>query len=72
MEMLEPVEMDGRLLPRGMRLTETERPGEYSEIIYDELDFDVEIPALDLLTPGAAALSPTRAGHPRRCAAGGR
>ncbi|MFB3906250.1 MAG: outer membrane lipoprotein-sorting protein [Acidobacteriota bacterium] len=35
--------MDGRLVPTRMRMTPEDKPGEYTEMKYRELDFDVKI-----------------------------
>jgi len=36
--------MDGRLVPTRMRMSPEDKPGEYTEMKYKELDFDVKIP----------------------------
>jgi outer membrane lipoprotein-sorting protein len=36
--------MDGRKMPRTMKLVPADKPGEFTEIRYDEIDFDVAIP----------------------------
>lgn len=37
-------EMDGELMPTRMKFVPADKPGEYTEITYQEVDFDVEIP----------------------------
>jgi outer membrane lipoprotein-sorting protein len=37
-------DVGGRLMPLTMRLIPEDKPGEFTEIIYDELDLDVEVP----------------------------
>jgi outer membrane lipoprotein-sorting protein len=37
-------EMDGRLIPRRIRMTPEDRPEEYTEMRYQEIEFDVPIP----------------------------
>jgi len=37
-------EQDGRGFPGKMKLVPEDEPGEYTEVIYDEIEFDVEIP----------------------------
>jgi len=34
----------GRMVPARMRITPADKPGEYTEVIYDSLEFDAEIP----------------------------
>lgn len=36
--------MDGRRVPTRMRMTPEDKPGEYTEMKYQELDFDLKIP----------------------------
>lgn len=38
------VELDGRKLPRVMRFEPQDKPGEFTEVRYVDIDFDVEIP----------------------------
>lgn len=45
MTMTDVRELGGRLLPARMRMEVTEEPGEYTELRYDKLRFDVDIPA---------------------------
>jgi hypothetical protein len=37
-------EIDGRLAPSKMLLLPEDKPGEYTEVIYDQLSFDVDVP----------------------------
>ena len=37
-------EVDGRLVASAMRLVPAAKPGEYTEILYDEIEFDVALP----------------------------
>jgi outer membrane lipoprotein-sorting protein len=37
-------EIDGKLAPSRMLLTPEDKPGEFTEIVYDELTFDVDLP----------------------------
>jgi hypothetical protein len=37
-------EIAGRLVARAMRLVPTDRPDEFTEVLYDEIEFDVELP----------------------------
>ena len=37
-------EVDGRLVASAMRLVPTGKPDEYTEVLYDEIEFDVELP----------------------------
>ncbi|MCO4773380.1 MAG: outer membrane lipoprotein-sorting protein [Deltaproteobacteria bacterium] len=37
-------EIDGRMMPSTMRLTPEDKPGEYTEVIYDDLSFSEEVP----------------------------
>ena len=37
-------EVDGRMIAGRMKLVPADEPGEFTEVIYDEIDFDVEIP----------------------------
>ena len=37
-------EVDGRLMAGAMRLVPTGKAEEYTEILYDEIEFDVELP----------------------------
>lgn len=36
--------MDGRLLPTVLHMTPADKPGEFTELIYQEIEFDVAIP----------------------------
>lgn len=36
-------EMGGRILPAVLRIVPTDKPGEYTEIIYTEIDFDIDL-----------------------------
>lgn len=45
MEGFDVREMDGRLLPSRMRMTPMDAEGEYTEMTYESLDFDVDFPA---------------------------
>jgi outer membrane lipoprotein-sorting protein len=38
-------EIDGRMIPMRMRVTPADKPGEFTEITYENLAFDVDIPA---------------------------
>jgi hypothetical protein len=40
----EVADVGGRRLPRRLRMTPADRPGEFTEIYYQELAFDVAIP----------------------------
>ena len=44
MSFLDVKELGGQLVPSRMRVTPADKPGEYTEIVYDALEFDVEIP----------------------------
>ena len=44
MEFLDPTDFGDQRLPARMRLTEARKEGEFSEIVYEELEFDVDIP----------------------------
>jgi hypothetical protein len=35
--------MDGRLIPTRMRMSPEDKPGEFTEMKYEELEFDLEI-----------------------------
>ncbi|MEE2776399.1 MAG: outer membrane lipoprotein-sorting protein [Acidobacteriota bacterium] len=37
-------EISGRLYPRHIRMVPNDKPGEYTEMIYDEMEFDVRLP----------------------------
>lgn len=37
-------EIDGRMVPARMRVVPADKPGEYTEVTYDSIDFDVDIP----------------------------
>jgi outer membrane lipoprotein-sorting protein len=39
------VEMGGRKLPRKMTLTVTDKPEEFTEVIYESIEFDLKVPA---------------------------
>jgi hypothetical protein len=39
------VEMGGRKLPKKMRLTVTDKPDEFTEVVYEEIEFDLKVPA---------------------------
>ena len=41
--------LGGRRLPSRLRMTPADKPGEYTEIVYDGLVFDLELPD-DLFT----------------------
>ena len=44
LETLEIEEFDGRTIPKRMRITKSEAQDHWTEIVYDEADFDIEIP----------------------------
>ena len=43
METLEITQMGGRTIPRRMRMSDFENPGEWTEIIYEAADFDAKL-----------------------------
>ncbi len=44
MKFLDIREIAGKLAPARMMLVPEDKPGEFTEVVYDELDFDVELP----------------------------
>lgn len=40
----EPRELGGRMMPTSMTVTPEDKPGESTRIIYEEMDFDTEVP----------------------------
>ena len=43
MRFLEVKEMAGRTFPTVMRVEPADEPGEFTQIVYDEMQFDVEL-----------------------------
>jgi hypothetical protein len=41
----EITDMGGRKIPKKMTLTVTDKPEEYTEVVYEELAFDIKVPA---------------------------
>jgi len=44
MSFLDIKEIDGKLMPSKMRLVPEDKPGEYTEVVYDELSFSADVP----------------------------
>ena len=45
MEFSEFQKLGGRLVPAKMTLTPADKPGEFTEVVYSELEFNIELPA---------------------------
>lgn len=45
----DPVQMGGRFLPARMIVAPSDKPGEYTEIVYNEIEFNIDLPD-DLFT----------------------